>query len=408
MSSRRVAYLVNQYPKTSHSFVRREIRALEQLGWEVRRYSIRTVDEPLVEPEDEAERARTRVLLETPLVPLVLALLATLFGRPRRFARACARAAGLWRRADSLSPRPWAWLLVACVLRRELERHQVGRLHAHFGTNSAAVAMLVRVLGGPPFSFTAHGTASFDAPAAISLPEKIDAACFVVAVCDYGRAQLMRWSPRSKWSKLHVVRCGLGPSLLEFEASAPPATPRFVCVARQSAEKGLAVLLAALSQLRAEGRNFELALVGDGELHNSLRDLATRLGLDGRVFWLGWSDAETVRREILAARALVAPSLAEGLPVVIMEALALRRPVVASAVGGIAELVQDDETGWLVPAGSVEALAGALRRVLEAPVEELCEIADRGRAAVRARHDARAEARRLAELFESVAPEDSP
>lgn len=408
MSVRRVAYLVNQYPKTSHSFVRREIRALEQLGWDVRRYSIRQVNEPLVEAQDEDERGRTRVLLEASLGSIAAALIFTLLGRPRAFARALAQTTGLWRRSDSLSLRPLAWLTVACVLRRELERDGVDRVHAHFGTNSAAVAMLVRALGGPAFSFTTHGTESFDSPAAISLRQKIEAASFVVAVCDFGRAQLMRWSPRSQWSKLHVIRCGLDEALLEANAGAPAEAPKLVCVARHSAEKGLAVLLHALGRLRNEDVRFELTLVGDGELHNALRDLAARLGLEGRVRWLGWGDAGTVRREMLAARALVAPSFAEGLPVVIIEALALRRPVVASAVGGIAELVRDGESGWLVPAGSVEALTDALRRVLAAPVEQLVELADKGRAAVRANHDARVESGRLAELFEQVSAEGSP
>lgn len=399
MSAGRVAYLVNQYPKTSHSFVRREIAALEALGWEVLRYSIRAVSEPLVETRDVRERERTRVLLDRPWPALATALAAMLCTRPRKLLGAFTVALGLWLRADSFSLRPLGWLIEACVLERELRRARIAHLHAHFGSNSAAVALLVRALGGPGYSFTVHGTSAFDAPLAISLREKVLAARFVVAVSDLGRAQLMRWTPHEQWSKLHVVPCGLDVEQLERPPTPPVAAPRLVCVARLSAEKGIAVLLHALARMQHQGQVCELALVGDGELRTELEALARRLGIADRVHWLGLGDQAAVRREIAAARCLVAPSLAEGLPVVIMEAFALGRPVVASAVGAIGELVVPGRSGWLVPAGAVDELAAALCEALSASRERLEQLARSGREAVLARHDVRLAAARLAELF---------
>lgn len=402
MSARRVAYLVNQYPKTSHSFVRREIHALEDLGWQVERFAIREVMEPLVERLDEEERLRTRVLRNTSWRVVALALSSAVFKRPRQFRQALRQTWGLWRRSESIGLRPFGWLIVACVLAREVRRLGLTHVHAHFGSNSAAVALLVNAVGGPGFSFTVHGTSAFDSPPTISLREKVLAARFVAAVSDFGRAQLMRWSPRSMWGKLHVVRCGLDGEFLERTAPPPPQARRLVCVARLSAEKGLAVLMQALAVAKARGKTFELAVVGDGELRAPLEALARRLGVAESLSWLGWGDTAMVQREILASRALVLPSLAEGLPVVIMEAFALGRPVVASAVGAVSELVISRETGWLVPAGAPEALGAALCEVLDADVSELERLASRGRELVRERHVAREQAQRLAELFEAA------
>jgi len=401
MSSRRIAYLVNQYPKTSHSFVRREIHALERLGWEVRRFSIRSVREPLVEQVDREERERTLVLLDLPILTLALSVLSAALLRPHRFAAAGWLAIHMLAKAGGRRLRPLGWWLVACVLLREFRRAGVERVHAHFGTNSTAVALLCEALGGPPYSFTAHGTESFDAPPTISLPLKIHRARFVATVSEYGRSQLMRWCPRSEWPKLHVVRCGLATDYSSAEVDRPPSAKRLACVARLSPEKGLFVLVEALGRLAAEGAEFELTLVGDGPLKDDLIAFAEQRGVAQRIRFVGWGDGALVQREIRAARALVTPSLAEGLPVVIMEAFALHRPVIASEVGGIGELVETGETGWLVAPGSADALLSALRAALAATPEELALLAARGAERVRQLHNVDAAARQLSSLFET-------
>lgn len=402
MTSRRIAYLVNQYPKTSHSFVRREIHALERLGWSVQRYSIRKVREPLVEQVDREERERTLVLLDLPLATLAFAVLSAALLRPHRFAAAGWLALGMLSKASGRSLRPLGWWMVACVLLREVRRAGIERVHAHFGTNSAAVAMLCEALGGPPYSFTAHATESFDAPPAISLPLKIHRARFVATVSEYGRSQLMRWCPRNEWPKLHVVRCGLAADYANAPVDLPPSAKRLACVARLSPEKGLFVLVDALARLAAEGQEFELALVGDGPLRADLEAFAEQRGVAQRIRFVGWGDSALVQREIRAARVLVTPSLAEGLPVVIMEAFALHRPVIASEVGGIGELVETGQTGWLVAPGSAEALLPALRAALAASPDELAALAARGAKRVRQLHNVDEAARQLSALFQAT------
>ncbi|HZX30854.1 MAG TPA: glycosyltransferase, partial [Rhodocyclaceae bacterium] len=143
----------------------------------------------------------------------------------------------------------------------------------------------------------------------------------------------------------------------------------------------------------------ELVLAGDGEMHPDIEAAIARHGLGDRVRITGWIGSDAVRREILAARALVLPSFAEGLPMVLMEALALRRPVITTAIAGIPELVRPGENGWLVPAGSVDALAETMADCLARTTEDLLTMGTAGHARVLADHSVDREAAKLAELF---------
>lgn len=397
----RIAYLVNRNPRTSHSFIRREIHAVEALGHEVLRFSLRPLDEQLVDPADVRELELTRVVLDAGAVRHALALAGAALRRPAAFARAAALAVRVGWRSDRGLLRHLAYLAEAAVLARWLEQDHVDHVHAHFGTNSAAVALLCHALGGPSYSFTVHGS-EFDKPEFLGLGEKIRHAAFAVAVSSYGRAQLCRWARDEDWGKIHVVHTGLDAGLLRAPPTAVPAAPRLVCVARLVRLKGHAVLLEAAALLAAEGIAFELVLAGDGPYRARIVEMIRMHGLEDRVKVAGWMNAAQVRDALLEARAMVLPSLSEGLPVVIMEALALGRPVVATAISGIPELVEPGVTGWLVPAGSAEPLARALREVLAAPPARLEEMGRRGAALVARRHDAAREAARLVDLVHAA------
>lgn len=404
----RVAYLTNQYPSTSHTFVRREICALEAMGIQVDRYSIRPFSEPQIEPADQLEASRTHVLLSRGAKGLIWPCLAVLARNPLRFVASLALVCKLARFSDRGFVRPFAWLAEACLLKRLIARSGARHVHAHFGTNSAAVAMLANALGGPSYSFTSHGTESFDSPPTISLSLKIARARFVVAVSKWGRTQLMRWCSSDSWHKLHVVRCGLDDQFLGAPMVPPPTTPRLVCVSRLSPEKGVEILVAAVEQLILSGTKVELVLVGDGPSRGAIEARLKDPVLKNSVHLLGWGDASRVREEMLAARALVVPSLAEGLPVVIMEAFALCRPVVATAVGAVAELVENRETGWLVAPGSPSSLTAAIQQVLAASQEELFALGKNGAQRVKERHTAAQEARVLAGLLDDRPPMQPP
>ena len=404
----KIAYLVNQYPAISHTFVRREIRALEDLGVEVERFSMRRVKDALQDPADRAEAERTRVILDRGVRGLASGLVRSALKRPRALARAARRAVELGMRSDRGMLYQGAYLAEACVLVDWLEQAGVEHVHAHFGTNSASVAMLARELGGPEFSFTTHGPEEFDKPEAIKLGAKVEAARFVAAISSFGRSQIWRRVAAKDWSKVHIVRCGLDAAFLEREPTPVPDVPRVCCVGRLNEQKGHTLLIEAVAKLVREGVDVQLVLVGDGELRGAIEKRIAELGIQANVTITGWASGDVVRREILASRAMVLPSFAEGLPVVIMEALALGRPVISTYVAGIPELIEPGVCGWLAPAGSVDATAEAIRECLATDVKTLTRMGAEGRRRVLAMHDVRESARRLKALLEGRAPEESP
>ncbi|TNF52603.1 MAG: colanic acid biosynthesis glycosyltransferase WcaL [Burkholderiales bacterium] len=396
----RVAYFINQYPKVSHSFIRREIMALERQGVAVERIALRGWQDPVVDTEDKAEQTRTFYVLRQGLRGLVGALVGQAVRTPVAFMRALGQAWRVSRGSDRPFAYHLAYLAEACQVLAHLRHHPVRHIHAHFGTNSAEVVMLARTLGGPPYSFTAHGPEEFDRPVALHLREKIENAAFVVAISSFGRSQLYRWVGHEHWPRIAVVHCGLEKGFYEgAEAEPLPDRPRLVCVGRLCEQKGQLILLEAVRQLRDRGIGFQLVLAGDGEMRPEVEQLINQHRLQDRVRITGWIDSELVRQELQAARAMVLPSFAEGLPVVIMEAMVLERPVVTTTVAGIPELVRQGQDGWLVAPGDAQALAEALVQVLHADVEVLQAMGREARRRVIARHDIDVEAAKLRTLL---------
>jgi colanic acid/amylovoran biosynthesis glycosyltransferase len=394
----KIAYFVNHYPKVSHSFIRREILALERLGVCVQRLALRGWDTPTPDAEDRQERERTQYVLRGGASALLLPTLRALLVSPIRFL-AAARLAIKMASASPDRPLPYhlAYLGEACLILRWLRAAGTRHLHAHFGTNSAEIAMLVNALGGLPYSFTVHGPDEFMQQ--MGLAEKIHRSAFVVAISSYGRSQLYLRLPAENWPKVEVVHCGLEKPFYDVPPVPIPTAPRLVCVGRLCEAKGQLLLVEAAAALAARNVAFELVLAGDGPLRGTLEQLIERRDLRRQVRITGWLSSDEVRDEILAARALVLPSFAEGLPVVIMEAMALRRPVLSTYIAGIPELVTPGENGWLVPAGSLEELTAALEACLTTPAEQLQKLGDAGHRSVIANHSVDIEAIKLAKLF---------
>ena len=395
-----VAYLVNHYPKVSHSFIRREILALERLGLTVQRIAIRGWDAESPDPADEAEKARTQYVLRHGVAALIGPVLQTLVANPARFAQALALALRMGWRGDRALPYHVVYLAQACQIRLWMKASGASHLHAHFGTNPAEVAMLVSALGGPTFSFTVHGPEEFDRPEALRLGEKLRRSAFAVAISSFGRSQLFRCVELAHWSKVKVVHCGLEAAFHSGaqHVAATDAT-RLVCVGRICEQKGQLLLVAALKAVIDKGLAVQLVLAGDGEMRPEVEALIRASGLSQHVRITGWISSAQVREEILAARALVLPSFAEGLPVVLMEAMALGRPVISTYVAGIPELIRNGEDGWLVPAGDTAALAHAIETCLTATPDALSAMGASARARALARHDIDVEAAKLAALF---------
>jgi glycosyltransferase involved in cell wall biosynthesis len=395
-----IAYLTGEYARASDTFIRDEVAALRDRGHEVHTFSVRRPEQSAPDEAVAAERDATDYVLEHGMARLVRAAGARTRARPRRMADAVRLAARV--SAPGARGRLWpaAYLVEAAYLAERLEALGVDHLHEHIAEGAAAVAMMASTMTGVPFSMTVHGPGEFERAPRLALDVKAARAAFVAAISDYARAELFHWVRPEDRGKVEVVRCGVPERLLERPLRPTPARRRLVNVGRLEPAKGQLALVDAAAQLVAAGEEpFEIAIAGDGPLRGELERRIAAAGVGRQVTLLGPLAHGQVVELIADSRALVMSSVAEGLPVTIMEALGLGRPVVAPRIAGIPELVSHGENGWLVPAGDRDALADAIGEVLRAEPEELDRMGSAGHERVARDHDIRRSAATLAGLF---------
>ncbi|MBO9423185.1 glycosyltransferase family 4 protein [Labrenzia sp. R4_1] len=396
-----IGYILNTYPVPSATFIRREIYALENLGFTVTPFACRRFAGDLVDPKDRSEAARTEYLLDGKLADLLLASIREIFTNITGVWRTLPIWKQLHSNADGGFVRHVAYLMQAASLRQKASRSGIRHLHAHFGTNATAIAMLAHSLGGPNYSFTAHGPNEFENPEAQSFALKIQNAAFVLAISDYCKNLLSSFTQRPEDNeKIHIARCGIK---LDDYRPQPPVSPTnntFVCVGRLCPEKGQVHIPAAVSALKADYSDIKVILVGDGESRADVEAAIKGHAVEDHVILYGWGSNSEVQDFIKSSRALVLPSYAEGLPIVLMEALALTRPVITTTIAGIPELV-NASCGWLIEPGDENALAEAFRSALSADPKTLQAMGETGRQRVTAMHDISDLARALCEHLKS-------
>jgi glycosyltransferase involved in cell wall biosynthesis len=394
----KVGYLLNTYPAPSGTFIRREIEALERAGVEVHRLSVRRFDGELVDPRDIEEAEITDYLLSGNAKALGKAFLTETVRNPAGVARALpamrriARDMGDW-------VRPLAYLAEAAALRQKAEAKALSHIHTHFSTNAPAVAMLCRLMGGPPFSWTAHGPDEFVSPGRVSFDLKMRYCAFAVAISHYAKMQLIRWGGNEHRHKVVVGRCGL--DLRDFKVTEVPFDKRLVCVGRLCPQKGQALIPEAIAPIAADHPDLEVVLVGDGESRAEIESEIRRLRLEKQVRLHGWATNAEVREAISSSRALLLPSFAEGLPIVIMEAFALGRPAISTFIAGIPELL-DADCGWIIPPSSTDDLRLAIRAAVETSPGKLSRMGREGRRRIEERHGIDALATLLKTEFEKA------
>lgn len=392
-----VAYLTGLYPAVSHTFIQREIAALRQLGVTVLPCSIRRPPaEHATGAEERAALAETYYVVEAAKAPLrLLGAHATLLARnPADYLGAIALAVRTARPGIKGALKQIAYFLEAGLLARYLRRTKVGHLHNHFADSSATVAMLASHLSGVPFSLTLHGPADLFEPRSWHVGDKIARAAFTVCISQFARSQAMLLSDPAHWDKLRIVHCGVHPARYATLSSDPGRTFNLLFVGRLAPVKGLRVLLKALEGARAIRPDIALTLVGDGEDRAWVETEAARLG---GVTCLGYRSQDEVVAALHQCDAFVLPSFAEGVPVVLMEAMAASRPVIATRVGGVGELVEEGQSGLLVPPGDENRLADAILRLAADPSLRQ-RMGQAGCAVVKAEFDVALEARRLLAL----------
>ena len=359
-----IAYVTTGYPWVSHTFIQNEVLGLRALGVDVDTFTI--ARSPLSECRTDADRDayQTTYALRPPkLWHYLSAHLRGILTRPSRYLASLKRALRLAGLAPNDLVRHGAYFIQGVVLWDRCRQAGVSHIHAHFANVSSDVALLAAMLGGEGFtwSYTMHGPTEFYDLRHHRLAEKATDAAFVICISDFARSQLMGIVDPAEWGKLRVVHCGV-----DVSRFAPTAHERqdgpitIACVGRLVPEKGQSLLIEAAGALRDAGVDVRLVLVGDGPQRERLERLVDASGVRDRVEFRGAVAHTEVERILHGADIFCLPSFAEGVPIVLMEAMAMELPVVACQVMGIPELVEDDVTGRLVRPGSLDALVNAL------------------------------------------------
>jgi glycosyltransferase involved in cell wall biosynthesis len=387
---RPVAYLTGEYPKASHTFIQREVAALRRRGLRILTCSIRRTEPSEHIGDEEREAARTTFyVLPATMSPVrsAVAHLSALARSPRTYLSALALA---------VRTRPPGWrgalfqlfyFCEAVVLARHLRKNGVRRLHNHFADSSCTVAMLASALAGVPFSFTMHGPTEFFAAERWRLDVKAARAVEVFCISHFCRSQLMIFTDPADWPKLRIVRCGVDVDrYAEAERARTSRTDgaQILFIGRLTAVKGAPVLLDAFAIVRRAHPDATLTLIGDGPDRTALEGRVARLGLRDAVRFTGYLSQAAVAERLAEADIFVLPSFAEGVPIVLMEAMASAKPVIASRIAGIPELVEHGVSGWLTPPGDVAALAESMERLLANP-DQRHDMGVNGRLFVRSR-----------------------
>ncbi|MBS0197393.1 MAG: glycosyltransferase family 4 protein [Planctomycetes bacterium] len=368
-----IAYLNSEYPSLSHTFIEREIRALRALGFRIYPFSARPATATGRSGDSNQAAAAETVALQTrPAAMLSRAILAAV-----RFPAGCVRAVVASQR---LSPpgvaarvRHLAYAVQGMILATHLRRLGIDHVHVHMANNGAAIAMMACECDHRlTYSLSIHGSAEFFHVDSWTLAPKVEGAAFVRCISHFCRAQIMTWVSTDCWNRLSIVHCGIDPQVYAPRPPRAPGPLRLLTVGRMHPIKGYNVLLDACRHLADEGLAFELTMVGDGPMMNHLQTSIDRLRLNERVRLVGPVAQEHIQSYFDHADAMVVSSFMEGVPVVLMEAMAKELGVVSTRVGGIGELVEHATSGFLVDAGSALSLAAGIRSYAADP--DLCRV----------------------------------
>lgn len=397
----RIGYLTNHYPRATDTFIQREVAALRVKGFEVRTFSVRRPgSEHDVSADVAAEKRGTHYILPAGIVRVFCANVAAFIRGPRRYFAVLALALRTSRPGLRGLALQMAYFQEAVVLSLELRRQGITHVHNHGGDNSGTVTLLAAELTQLGYSITIHGPHIFFDPTHWALREKLRHARFIACISHYCRSQLMLFSDPEDWQRLKLVRCGIDIERYP-QAAVRQQVRQLFYAGRLAVEKGLPVLFESLRMLQARGYDLQLTLAGGGEDRQALERLACELGIDERLTFAGYLGQEQVREYLRQSDIFILPSFAEGVPVSLMEAMACGVPVLSTYVGGIAELVESERTGLLVPAGDSHALSEAIIRYVE-DFELRQRVSSLARQKIAAGFNLDQEVSKLAELFRAA------
>jgi glycosyltransferase involved in cell wall biosynthesis len=409
---RSIAYLVSRYPTLSMIFVLREVVLLRALGFRIETASINPPDRPpeRLIPQEREEAERTYCIKRHGIPGAIFSHFKTLLQTPAGYLRGLALVFTLGRLDIARLFLNFMYFSEAMMVGQWMRRNRQSHLHVHLASQAASVGLFAHRIFRCGYSLTVHGPDEFYDAKGLHLAHKIAAASFIVCISSYARSQLMYLSPYECWMKLHVCRLGIDPHLFFPLPRNSPLSGNsdgvfeILCVGRLTPAKGQHLLLDALRQLTDQGHNVRLRLAGNGPDEASLRAQAQRLNLADRVVFEGAVNQDRIRTVYAQADLFCLPSFAEGLPVVLMEAMSMGIPCVTTGITGIRELIHSGIEGLLVPPSDLDALVHALATLIDDDSLREYMIMN-GRRRILEEYDLRANVEKLAAIFtENVKP----
>jgi len=396
-----MGYLVSRYPTVSHTFILREVLALKKHGIDISVASINSPDRPraALTADEQSEAARTFYVKECGAAGAGAAQAWLFFLHPGRYFRGLAYALNLAGADLQRLSLCFFYFVEAAMLARWMQSRGLKHLHVHFATPAATVALILKRLSRVSFSLTVHGPDEFYDVPGYYLAEKVAGANFVIAIGLYARSQLMKISPVEHWEKLEIAP--LGVDVEQFSPRPFRRAPRpfeVLCVGRLVPAKGQHILAIAAAILVAAGHDILFRFVGDGPDRQSLEQQVFTLGLEKVVRFEGAVDQDRIRDFYRTADVFALASFAEGIPVVLMEAMAMEVPCVTTWITGIPELIRNEVDGLLVGPSDADGLAQAILGLINDP-EFREHLGQAGRRRVIERYQLGHNVTHLAEIF---------
>ncbi|CAM2005197.1 glycosyltransferase family 4 protein [Acanthopleuribacter pedis] len=404
MAQKAMAYFCSQYPAISHTFINREIEQIEAQGIKVHPFTMnpgKVLDGGTQFEQDQLKI--TYCLKEEGISAALIACFSQFMRKPFGFLGGLFYALKL----QQLRPKDSLWAIFhfveGAMLARQMRKRGLKHVHVHFGGSEASIAMYACRAFGFSFSFTLHGPDVFYRVDAINLPEKIRNAAFVVCISNFARGQAMRLVGVQQIDRFPIVHCGVDPERYKPFPDEKDDVFTIVCTGRLTPTKGQALLILACADLKKEGRKFRCRLIGGGDEADALQQMINEHGLNDEVTLTGPLPQDGVLNELKKAHMFCLPSFAEGVPVVLMEAMSMEIPTVSTRIAGIAELMDHGKNSYLIHSGDPEGLKEIIRHAMD-NLPELNEIAKAGREFIIEEFNITKNGQRLAKIFEEKVP----
>ncbi|MEM7233134.1 MAG: glycosyltransferase family 4 protein [Planctomycetota bacterium] len=396
-----LSYLISQYPKVSHTFILREVRHLRNRGFRIDVASVNSPDRPRenLTTEEQEEADSTFFVKQGAVGKALRAGISTLIRNPIGFLSGLVYAVRLGSTDFKKILYGVFYFAEALIVGTWMRKNGSTHIHVHFATPASTVGMIAAKVFGYDFSMTVHGPDEFyDAPG-YHLEEKVRRARFVCCIGTYSRSQLMKLTDHTEWDKFEVSPLGVDLSVFsprEFRPS--PAPFQALCVGRLVSAKGQHILVHTMERLRDAGRNVQLRFVGDGPDRESLEQLSRDLNLSDCIRFEGSVNQDRIREFYSEADAFCLPSFAEGIPVVLMEAMSMEIPCITTHITGHHELIRNGEDGLLVSPSDHIEMASAIERLID-DEEFRRSLGEQGRRRVQSKYELTRNTDRLGDVF---------